>query len=183
MIWAVEQSARVILALLFAAAAVHKLRFPREVAGTMAAALRPLRIPRAARRPLVFALAAAEAAASALLAAGGGALAPGFAAAAALLALYTAALLRLRRSGSTAACNCFHSGAEPVGGVHLARNGAFLAVAAAGLLPTLAGPATAPPPSPIAAWALVVPASCAFLLSSVFLPEVVAALRGEAGRA
>jgi hypothetical protein len=126
------------LALLLAGAAAHKLRDLHA----FRVALGDYRIlPWALTGLAAPALVAAELAAAALL------LSPaaqpfGFAAAAALVALYAAAIAwNLARGRRDLDCGCFGPGVHVgLGGGLLARNGALLAAAGAGLLPVAARP-------------------------------------------
>lgn len=129
---------RAALALLILPAAWHKLR---DLGAFRAALAEYELLPRAACAAAAPALAGAELATGALL------LSPwarpwGFAAAAALLSLYSGAIaVNLWRGRRDIDCGCFGPARQArIGGALLARNGVWIAVAAAGGLPVAPRP-------------------------------------------
>ncbi len=139
-----------LLGVVFAVAAVSKLR-SRRAFTEFVASLRPMGLAPAARLPLVAgAVAVAEVAVTVLLAVSLGGPLPenpastvaalGFAGAVALLAVLTGGVAVALRRGVSAPCRCFGVSAAPLGPIHLARNGILLVVAAVGLISVLASP-------------------------------------------
>ena len=117
--------ARVVIALVFVAAAVGKVRDP---AGTRQGA-RDLGVPERSAGPTARALPMVEGAIAALV------LVPathriGAALAVVLLAIFTAAIAGALRSGRSPACHCFGAvAARPIGTDTLVRNGALIVLA------------------------------------------------------
>src|SRR5262245_41806355 len=118
--------ARLVLAAVFATAAIAKLRAPERTAETLA----DFRVTRPLIAPATYALPVAELAIAVLLipaaTAGAAALA-----AAVLLAAFSTAIGRVLARGEEVDCNCFGAaGSRPVGRGTLARDVALFALAA-----------------------------------------------------
>jgi hypothetical protein len=104
----------------------------------------------------------------------------GFAVAALLLLVFSASVRSMMRRRVGIPCHCFGAGRRPPGAVHLARNGALLAVAVAGGLMASAasgpGAGTWPPPAGTASILAAVSGATAALLL-INLDEIVALYR------
>ncbi|SCG65813.1 Methylamine utilisation protein MauE [Micromonospora halophytica] len=132
-----ELTARLLLALVFLAAVVGKLRTRSDFADFVATVGR-FGVPARWTRPVARAAVAAEAAVVVLLVTPGAAPA-GSALAVALLGVLTAALVAALRRGERPACRCFGAGDTPIGRRHVLRNLALGAVALLGLAAGLNG--------------------------------------------
>lgn len=132
-------------------------------------------VPRGLAGPLAAGTVALEGATAAAIAVP--ALAPaGFAVAALLLVVFSASVRSMMRRRVGVPCRCFGAGTRPPGPLHLARNGALLAVAAAGgALTSTAGTAWPPAPGTASFLAVVSGATAALLL--INLDEIVALYR------
>ncbi|RSN62045.1 MULTISPECIES: MauE/DoxX family redox-associated membrane protein [Actinomadura] len=155
----VALAARCTIAAVFLVAVVGKLRgrtafaeFRRSVPGLA---------PGLPATATAVAVVAAEAAAAALQATARTAPA-GLALAGAVLLAFAAAVHRSLRAGRPAACRCFGTGTAPVGRVHVVRNLALAAVAAAGL-------AAHPAAAPVHPGGAAVAVACAGVLTLVFV--------------
>jgi hypothetical protein len=136
---------RCVIAVVFAASVVGKLRGRKPYAGFVSATgrLGPRWVlSRVPAGVLAGGVLAAEAAVPALLVPPGTAWV-GFALAGLLALAFAAAVLAALRRGDRAPCHCFGVSARPVGGVPLVRNGVLAAAAGLGLTggaATAAGP-------------------------------------------
>lgn len=136
-----ELFARFALAAVFLCSSVSKLWSLSE----FDEAVRTLgRLPARFARPVGLAVIVSESAVCVLLAIPGTAR-YGFALAGALLLLFTGLLARALRAqaagGTAVSCACFGAGTSTVSGLHLARNGALLALTATGIALPAAGTA------------------------------------------
>ncbi|MEH0828185.1 MULTISPECIES: MauE/DoxX family redox-associated membrane protein [unclassified Micromonospora] len=132
-----ELTARLLLALVFLAAVVGKLR-TREGFGSFVGSVGRFGVPARWTRPVARVAVTAEAAVVVLLAVPATAPA-GLLLAAGLLGVLTLALVGALRRGERPACRCFGSGDGPIGARHVVRNLALLLVALLGLLGRAAG--------------------------------------------
>ncbi|MEV4483909.1 MauE/DoxX family redox-associated membrane protein [Micromonospora coxensis] len=137
-----ELTARLLLALVFLAAVVGKLRTRSDFADFVATVGR-FGVPARWTRPVAATAVAAEAAVVVLLVTPGAAPA-GLALAVVLLATLTAALVATLRRGERPACRCFGAGDTPIGRRHVLRNLALGAVALLGLAAALGGDGGSP---------------------------------------
>ncbi|MEU4338750.1 MauE/DoxX family redox-associated membrane protein [Micromonospora lupini] len=142
---ALELTARLLLALVFLAAVVGKLR-TRAGFAEFVGSVGQFGVPARWAPPVARFAVAAEAAVVVLLAVGRTAPA-GLVLAAGLLGVLTAAIVGALRRGARPACRCFGVGAAPIGARHVTRNVVLAVVALLGLLgwATAAGP---PPSAP-----------------------------------
>jgi len=154
---------RVLLAVVFFAAAVSKVRGRRDRA-EFRASLGAFGVKPRWRAAVAAAVIMCELATAALLAVDVTALA-GLGVGAALLIVFTTAISSVLRRGTSASCRCFGASAQPLGRRHLVRNAILLSIAAAGV-------AGAPPTTALGAagW------NPAALLVSGFVAVVLAAL-------
>ncbi|MEV4202808.1 MauE/DoxX family redox-associated membrane protein [Micromonospora globbae] len=163
---ATELAARLLLALVFLAAVVGKLRTRAAFAGFVVS-VGQFGVPARWTRPVARLAVAAEAAVVVLLAVGRTAPA-GLLLAAGLLAVLTAAVVGALRRGARPACRCFGSADAPVGPRHVARNVALAAVAVLGLLGgAVAGPSLSPAAALLAAGVAVPLAAVAVRLDDL----------------
>ncbi|MEW9551988.1 MauE/DoxX family redox-associated membrane protein [Nonomuraea sp. NPDC050783] len=130
---------RILLAVVFLAAAVSKVR-GRRARAEFRASLGAFGVSPRRRPAVAAAVITGELATAVLLVADVTALA-GLAAGAALLAAFTMAIGAALRRGTPASCRCFGASAQPLGRRHLVRNAILLSVVALGV--TGASPATA----------------------------------------
>ncbi|MGB2570721.1 MauE/DoxX family redox-associated membrane protein [Micromonospora citrea] len=137
-----ELTARLLLALVFLAAVVGKLRTRSDFADFVATVGR-FGVPARWTRPVAGTAVAAEAAVVVLLVTPGAAQA-GPALAVVLLAVLTAALVATLRRGERPACRCFGAADTPIGRRHVLRNLALGAVALLGLAVGLGGDGGSP---------------------------------------
>ncbi|MFG1949389.1 MauE/DoxX family redox-associated membrane protein [Nonomuraea sp. NPDC048826] len=154
---------RVLLAVVFFAAAMSKVRGRRQRA-EFQASLEAFGVRPRWRSPATAAVITGELATASLLAPDVTALA-GLGVGAALLLVFTTAISSVLRRGVSASCRCFGASTQPLGRRHLIRNAILLLIAAVGVAGTL--PATAPG---LAAW------DPAALALSGFAAMVLAAL-------
>jgi hypothetical protein len=124
----------VLLAVVFLAAAVSKVRSRRDRAA-FRTSLGAFGVKARFRPAVAAAVIAGELATAALLAADVTALA-GLALGAALLIAFTVAIGSVLRRGAPVSCRCFGSSTQPLGRRHLMRNALLLLVAAAGVTGT-----------------------------------------------
>lgn len=163
-----------VLAVTFAAAAVHKLRDRQPFVATLDAL-----VPGRLARPLSLAVPAGELLLAAALVAG---VLPRLVAllAIAALAAFSLALVRLRaaaRGRAAIPCNCFGAAGDGDPATGLVRNGLLMALAVAALLWPVGGPLWALPPAELAgATTVALGLLCCWQLSAALL---VPALRGQ----
>ncbi|MFB9236646.1 MauE/DoxX family redox-associated membrane protein [Plantactinospora siamensis] len=168
----VELTGRLLLALVFLAAVVGKLRSRAAFAGFVGSVEAFGLLPRRRVRPVAGLAVAVEAAVVPLLAVPAAAPA-GYAAAAALLAVLTGAILAALRRGRRPACHCFGTAGAPIGPRHVVRNVLLFLVAAAGLA---ASPMAGAGPPAGAAGRLLALAAAAPLAALVVRLDDLAAL-------
>ncbi|MEV1004496.1 MauE/DoxX family redox-associated membrane protein [Nonomuraea sp. NPDC050202] len=130
---------RVLLAVVFFAAAVSKVRGRRDRAAFQAS-LGAFGVKPRWRPAVAAAVITCELATAVLLVADVTALA-GSAAGAALLIVFTMAISSVLRRGTSVSCRCFGASTQPLGRRHLVRNAILLLIAALGVTGTT--PATA----------------------------------------
>ncbi|MGK5739799.1 MauE/DoxX family redox-associated membrane protein [Micromonospora sp. URMC 103] len=143
---AVELAARLLLALVFLAAVIGKLR-TRAGFTAFAGAVGQFGVPSRWAAPVARLAVATEAAVVVLLALPA-TVPAGLLLAAGLLGVLTAAIVGALRRGARPACRCFGAADAPVGPRHVARNLALTVVALLGLL---GWAVSGPPPGPAAA--------------------------------
>ncbi|MET8863873.1 MauE/DoxX family redox-associated membrane protein [Nonomuraea sp. NPDC004580] len=149
---------RVMLAVVFLAAAVSKVRNRRDRAA-FRTSLGAFGVKARFRPAVAAAVIAGELATAALLAADATALA-GLALGSALLIAFAVTIGAVLRRGSSVSCRCFGASTQPLGRRHLVRNALLLLVAAAGVTGT----------APAAGW------DPGALLVAGFMAVIVAAL-------
>ncbi|MEU8423886.1 MauE/DoxX family redox-associated membrane protein [Micromonospora sp. NPDC048835] len=140
---ALELTARLLLALVFAVAVIGKLR-TRAGFAEFVGSVRQFGVPARWASPTARVAVAAEAAVVVLLAVSR-TVPAGLLIAAGLLGVLTAAMVVALRRGARPACRCFGAGDAPIGGRHVVRNVALATVALLGLLGWATG--SGPPPS------------------------------------
>lgn len=153
---------RVLLAVVFFAAAVSKMRGRNRT--EFRASLGAFGVNPRRRSAVVAAVIMCELATAVLLAADVTALA-GLVVGAALLIVFTMAIKSVLRRGTSASCRCFGASTQPLGRRHLVRNAILLSIAAVGITGT--SPATA---LGVAGW------NPAALMVAGFVAVVLAAL-------
>ncbi len=126
---------RVLLAVVFFAAAVSKVRGRRDRT-EFRASLAAFGVKARWRSAVAAAVITCELATAALLPADVTALA-GLAAGAAMLIVFTMAIGSALRRGGSASCRCFGASAQPLSRRHLVRNAILLAITAVGVTGTL----------------------------------------------
>ncbi|MEU1589964.1 MauE/DoxX family redox-associated membrane protein [Micromonospora sp. NPDC005710] len=146
---ALELTARLLLALVFLAAVIGKLR-TRAGWAAFVASVGQFGVPTRWTGPAARVAVAAEAAVVVLLAVSR-TVPAGLVLAVGLLGVLTAAMVGALRRGARPACRCFGAADAPIGARHVGRNLALLTVALLGLL----GWATAAGPPPSASAVLV----------------------------
>ncbi|GII63515.1 methylamine utilization protein MauE [Sphaerisporangium krabiense] len=125
---------RVLLAVVFVAAAATKVRGRRDLE-EFRAAVRGFGVTARWSSAVAGVVIALESAAAAAMLVD--AVAPaGLGLAAGLLAAFTAAIVSALRKGTPANCRCFGASARPLGTRHVVRNGILLLVAVAGAVTT-----------------------------------------------
>ncbi|TDC28312.1 methylamine utilization protein MauE, partial [Micromonospora sp. 15K316] len=159
---AVELAARLLLALVFLAAVVGKLRTRAGFAGFVGS-VNQFGVPKRWAYPVARLAVATEAAVVVLLAVRVTAPA-GLLLAAGLLGVLTGAIVGALRRGARPACRCFGAADAPIGRRHVVRNLALTVAALLGLL----GWATAGP---------VLPPSAALLAAGVAVPLAAVVVR------
>ncbi|MGW6918022.1 MauE/DoxX family redox-associated membrane protein [Kitasatospora sp. NPDC054939] len=129
-------AARCVIAAVFAASALGKLRAP----GEFAAALRGMEVvPDRLAGATAVAVPLVEVALALLVWASEPLTTWGFVLSAGLIALFVGVLVSVLRRGIDASCSCFGSSTAPVGRAHVVRNLVLLAVAATGLAASATG--------------------------------------------
>ncbi|SIR76159.1 MauE/DoxX family redox-associated membrane protein [Micromonospora avicenniae] len=174
---AVELAARLLLALVFVAAVVGKLR-TRAGFAEFVGSVGQFGVPARWASPVARLAVAAEAAVVALLAVPATAPA-GLVLAAGLLGVLTAAIVGALRRGARPACRCFGAADAPIGPRHVARNLALTVVALLGL----SGWATAGPSLPPAAALLAAGVAVPLAAVVVRLDDLVALFAPASPRA
>ncbi|WP_433269315.1 MauE/DoxX family redox-associated membrane protein [Micromonospora vinacea] len=158
---ALELTARLLLALVFLAAVVGKLR-TRAGYAAFVASVGQFGVPAHWTAPAARVAVAAEAAVVVLLAVSR-TVPAGLVLAVGLLGVLTAAMVLALRRGARPACRCFGAADAPIGARHVGRNLALLTVALLGLL----GRAAAGPP--LSASAALVAVGVAVPLAAVVI--------------
>ncbi|MFF4625302.1 MauE/DoxX family redox-associated membrane protein [Nonomuraea jabiensis] len=125
---------RVLLAVVFFAAAVSKMRGRRNRT-EFRASLGAFGVKPCWRSAVAAAVITCELATAVLLAADATALA-GLGVGAALLIIFTMAINSVLRRGTSASCRCFGASTQPLGRRHLVRNAILLSIAAVGVTGT-----------------------------------------------
>jgi hypothetical protein len=131
-------TARIVVGIVFAVAAIGKLRSPRRFT-EFADSLAPLGRPGTDWRPVAAAVAAGEVATATLLALPSTAGA-GLAMATALLAALAAGIVTSLTRGRELRCRCFGTGGATLRATHVVRNAALAGLSGSALLVHLAGP-------------------------------------------
>ncbi|MFG1779100.1 MauE/DoxX family redox-associated membrane protein [Micromonospora sp. NPDC049051] len=165
---AVELGARILLALVFLAAVLGKLR-TRAGFDEFVASVGQFGVPARWVGPVARVAVATEAAVVVLLAVPA-TVPAGLLLAAGLLGVLTVAIAAALRRGVRPACRCFGAADAPIGPRHVARN---LALAGVALLGLLGGAAAGAPPSP-ATMLLVAGAAVPLAAVVVRLDDLVA---------
>jgi hypothetical protein len=166
---------RVLIGVVFAAAAVGKLRGATAFAGFVGSLRRMGVVSPPLTRPVAIGVAAAEVAVVLALAVPvreSGVLA--FGVAAGLLAAFTAGVARALASGNREPCRCFGRSETPLSARHVGRNAALVGVALLGLLCPVSGTPTDP------GVALVVAVAGAVIGGLVVMLDDLLALVGRA---
>ncbi|MFC7546089.1 MauE/DoxX family redox-associated membrane protein [Plantactinospora sp. GCM10030261] len=173
-------AARILIALVFVASAVSKLRGVAAFQ-SFETATRGMGVPARLVRPAAIAVLAGEVLTVPLLALPPGGLA-GFAVAAVLLVAFSVGIALAVRRGTRQSCNCFGSSTTPMGVRHLVRNGFLLAVVAAGVAGAVTGAAAPSHPAAIAIVAVAAAVGALLViryddLAALFVPDRPAASR------